>query len=75
MMSLLEAISPTARQLLLMPRKGLSKSEKHKVHAERENGQPLCGGGFQARRAYAWQSDIGPVNCDACLGIIERRAK
>ena len=74
MTSLLEAISPTARQLLLMPRRGLSKSEKHKVHAERPDGQPLCGG-FQARQSPAWQGDIGPVNCAACLGIIERRAK
>jgi hypothetical protein len=73
--SLLEAISPTARQLLLMPRRGLSKSEHHKVHAERQDGQPLCGGGFQARRPPSWQGDIGPVNCAACLGIIERRAK
>jgi hypothetical protein len=25
--------------------------------------------------APAWQSDIGPVNCAACLAIKERRAK
>ncbi len=81
-MTLLEAISPTARELLqvshqlvLMPRKGITKSEHHKVHAVRGDGRPLCGGGFLAKSAPAWQDDIGPVNCSACLGIMERRAK
>ncbi|HEV2692259.1 MAG TPA: hypothetical protein VG347_05130 [Verrucomicrobiae bacterium] len=62
-------------QLVLMPRKGVTKSAHHKVHAERPDGTPLCGGGHQAKSAYAWQADIGPVNCEACLGIIERRSK
>ena len=44
MMTLLEAISPTARQLLMMPVVGISKSERHKIHAVRDDGQPLCGG-------------------------------
>jgi len=53
MMTLLEAISPTAKQLLdqllLMPVAGISKSEYHKVHAVRADGQPLCGGGVQGQ--------------------------
>ena len=53
MTSLLEAISPTAKQLLdqllLMPAAGISKSEHHKVHAVRADGQPLCGGGVQGQ--------------------------
>ena len=80
-MTLLEAISPTSRallhghQLVLMPRKGVTKSEYHKVHAAREDGHPLCGGGHKAKSAPAWQDDIGPVNCEACLNIMARRAK
>lgn len=62
-------------QLLLMPRRGLSKSEKHKVHAERPDGMPLCGGGFRAKSSPAWQGDIGPVNCTACLTIMGNRAR
>ena len=64
-----------AQQLVLMPRKGVTKSEHHKVHAERPDGAPLCGGGFRARKSPSWQADIGPVNCAACLGILERKAK
>lgn len=81
MMTLLEAISPTSRallaahQLVLMPRKGVTKSEQHRVHAVRADGKPLCGGGHRAKSAPAWQDDIGPVNCASCLGIMERRAK
>jgi|APCry1669192319_1035405.scaffolds.fasta_scaffold145757_1 hypothetical protein len=75
MMTLLEAISPTARQLLLMPARGVCKSELHKVHAMRADGTPLCGGGHKAKSAPSWQTDIGPVNCAACLAIKERRAK
>jgi hypothetical protein len=74
-MTLLEAISPTARQLLLMPARGVCKTKHHKVHAVRADGTPLCGGGHMAKSAPAWQSDIGPVNCAACLAIKERRAK
>ena len=48
-MTLLEAISPTARQLLMMPVVGISKSERHKIHAVRADGQPLCGGGASRR--------------------------
>ena len=82
-MTLLEAISPTARELLqgtaehqlvLMPRKGVTKSEHHKVHAIRGDGAPLCGGGFRAKSARAWQDDIGPVNCGACLQILQNQA-
>ena len=62
-------------QLVLMPRRGVTKSESHRVHAERPDGTPLCGGGFHAKRAPGWQADIGPVNCAACLGIMERRGK
>jgi hypothetical protein len=73
MMTLLEAISPTARQLLMMPVVGISKSERHKIHAVRGDGQPLCGGGFMAKSSRAWQNDIGPINCAACLKIKEGR--
>jgi hypothetical protein len=65
----------TQHQLVLMPRKGVTKSERHRVHAIRTDGAPLCGGGFQAKSAPAWQDDIGPVNCGACLAILERKAK
>jgi hypothetical protein len=64
-----------ASQLVLMPRKGVTKSERHRVHAERADGTPLCGGGHQAKRSPAWQADIGLVNCEACLGIMDRRSK
>lgn len=73
MMTLLEAISPTARQLLLMPSPVVCKTELHKVHAVRTDGTPLCGGGHRAKSSPAWQADIGPVNCAACLKIKERR--
>ena len=74
MMTLLEAISPTARQLLMMPRTGITKAPKNRTHAVREDGRPLCGGGFQSSAVSQWQTDLGGVNCAACLGIIERRA-
>lgn len=64
-----------SQQLVLMPRKGVTKSEHHKIHAETAEGKPLCGGGHRALRVTEWQADIGPVNCAACLGIMERRAK
>lgn len=65
----------SASQLLMMPVAGISKSELHKVHAVRADGTPLCGGGFQAKSAPAWQADIGPVNCAACLRIKENQAR
>lgn len=61
-------------QLVLMPRKGIVKTERHKVHAIHRE-RPLCGGGFQAKSAPAWQDDIGPVNCGACLAILEKQAR
>ncbi|MDR3459586.1 MAG: hypothetical protein P4N60_19325 [Verrucomicrobiae bacterium] len=64
-----------SQQLVLMPRKGVTKSETHRVHAETAAGNPLCGGGHQARKVTEWQADIGPVNCEMCLKIIEGRAK
>ena len=39
-MTLLEAISPTARKLL-----AITKGERRKVHAPTEDHKPLCGGG------------------------------
>jgi hypothetical protein len=54
-----------------MPARGVCKTEFHKVHARRADGTPLCGGGFMAKSAPAWQDDIGPVNCAACLKIKE----
>lgn len=62
-------------QLVLMPRKGVTKSEHHRVHAAREDGRPLCGGGHKAKSVPFWQDDIGPVNCEACLTIMAWRAK
>jgi hypothetical protein len=65
-----------SQQLVLMPRKGIVKTEHHKVHAiSCKNSMPLCGGGYQAKSVVMWQEDIGPVNCRACLGILERKAK
>ena len=58
-----------------MPARGICKTEHHKVHATRTDGTPLCGGGFQAKSAPAWQADIGPVNCAACLKIKENQAR
>ena len=61
-------------QLVLMPARGICKTEFHKVHAKRADGTPLCGGGgYQAKSSPAWQEDIGPVNCAACLKIKEGR--
>ena len=71
MISLLEAISPTSRTLLSMP-KCISKAEKLKVHAMSSGGTPLCGGGHQAKSVTQWQTDIGPINCGACLAIISK---
>lgn len=39
-----------------------------RVHAIIED-RPLCGGGYRAR-SIQWQQDIGPVNCRACLKIL-----
>jgi len=64
------------KQLVLMPRKGIVRTEYHKVHAVRcADGKPLCGGGHMATHVVIWQDDIGPVNCDACLTILEHKAK
>lgn len=68
-------IAAVLHQLVLMPARGICKTEFHKVHAKREDGSPLCGGGFMAKSAPAWQEDIGPVNCAACLKIKEARVK
>lgn len=69
------AVISAPRQLLMMPVAGISKSEQHKIHAVRADGQPLCGGGFMARSSRAWQNDIGPINCAACLKIKESKCK
>lgn len=60
-------------QLVLMPVRGICKTEFHKVHAVCADGTPLCGGGHKAKSANAWQADIGPVNCEACLKIKTKR--
>ncbi len=62
-------------QLLLGPQGGVSKSELHRVHAVRVDVRPLCGGGYRAKQSPAWQGDIGPVNCHACLTIMGNRAR
>ena len=72
-MTLLEAISPTARQLLA-DAKCITKGEGTKVHALRDDNHPLCGGGNGGKLVTHWQLDIGAVNCRACLSILERRA-
>jgi len=64
------------KQLVLMPRKGIVRTERHQVHAVRcADGKPLCGGGHKATYVVMWQDDIGPVNCEACLTILEHKAK
>jgi len=70
-MTLLEAISPTARQLLAQP-VCATKKPGSKVHALRADNHPLCGGGYGGKQVTHWQQDIGPVNCRACLAILER---
>ena len=52
-MSLLEAISPTARQLLLGCQGGVSKSEHHRVHAERADGGRESAHGASLRTSAA----------------------
>ena len=46
-MTLLEAISPTARKLL-----AITKGERRKVHAPTEDHKPLCGGGGMAENQF-----------------------
>lgn len=65
----------STQQLVLMPARGICKTAAHKVHAVRTDGTPLCGGGHLAKSAPAWQADIGPVNCAACLKIKETQAR
>lgn len=72
-MTLLEAISPTARELLNGV--GITKGEKRRIHARRPDGQPLCGGGQGGKLVAAWQEDLAGVNCAACATIINRRSK
>ena len=67
-MTLLEAISPTARTLL-----AITKGERRKVHAPTEDHKPLCGGGYGGKSVHAWQEDIGEVSCEACRNIIQQR--
>jgi len=74
-MTLLEAISPTARDLLQVDPKCTCRTENHKVHAVNRHGRPLCGGGPGWKKLSATQTDLGPVNCAKCLTIIERSAK
>lgn len=63
--------APTAAPLQSYP-KCICKSEEHRVHALEDDG-PLCGGGHGGSRVQEWQTDIGPINCGACLSIIARR--
>ena len=61
-MTLLEAISPTAR----------------KASAARSTRQPkitnrCAGGGYGGKSVHAWQEDIGEVSCEACRNIIQQR--
>ena len=78
-MTLLEAISPTARALLNHPffgggKMNITKNTKRgcrRVHIL--NGLvPLCGGGHGARAAQ-WQEIILEPDCKRCLAIIEKR--
>jgi hypothetical protein len=80
MMSLLEAISPTARGLLSRISGGgsvkfLTKERshgKHRTHVMNTNGAPVCGGGNSARNTQ-WQEVFTDPDCNRCLIIIERR--
>ena len=80
-MSILEAISPTARLLLGNSGGGIvnsiTKSTKtglHRVHAVNANHAPICGGGNSARSAQ-WQEVIIEPDCRRCLKILEFRNK
>lgn len=80
-MTLLEAISPTARALLKGAKSGggiamiaITKGSKaggHRVHI-RQADAPLCGGGHQAKSAQ-WQETIEEPDCFACLLIQKQR--
>ena len=53
-MTLLEAISPTARKLL-----AITKGERRKVHAPTEDHKPLCGGGGLPGRSRPQHACVG----------------
>ena len=87
-MTLLEAISPTARRLLKSaignPQSPIiggvsmnciqknTKTGQHRVHVSNANGAPVCGGGNSARKAQ-WQEVILEANCARCQAIINQR--
>lgn len=67
-MSILEAISPTARHLLSLP---ITKGcEGHRIHTAIHHNKTVCGILLQPA-----QVDIGPVNCKRCLRIKQQRAR
>lgn len=76
MISLLEAISPTAR--LLLSGGGIvnivrnSTKKKFRVHAPNANHAPVCGGGNSARGAH-WQETFEEPNCKRCEKILNKR--
>ena len=83
-MTLLEAISPTARKLLKsggggIPVRTICKniSIRHKVHApvvDAGDVRPLCGGGNGGTEVQ-WQETMLPVNCERCLEILNPTPK
>src|SRR5579863_8681867 len=86
-MSILEAISPTARELLKSEGRDpkaensagggvnihkTSGGGRKKIHLSSPERRPVCGGGNSARSAQ-WQECILEANCRRCLEIRERK--
>jgi hypothetical protein len=79
-MTLLEAISPTARELLSrIPGGGMTKflmkntkSGSHRTHLAINGSTPLCGGGNSARSVQL-QEVFTEADCARCLAILKRR--
>ena len=67
-MSILEAISPTARHLLRLP---ITKGgEGHRIHTAIGHNKTLCG-----ILLTPTQADLGPVDCKRCTRIKQQRAR
>ena len=80
-MTLLEAISPTARASSTSQKSGgggvnivkNTKRGKYRIHAANSNYAPICGGGNSARGAQ-WQEVILEPDCQRCAQILQRRS-
>ena len=86
-MSILEAISKTARSLLNHPATAsrpraefLVKSVNHnkalRVHAAGADHRPVCSARVPKFKGItAWQTDPGPANCKVCQSILNPKPK